>query len=629
MRGIGYTFSLLSPARAFLAGAAIIVGAFSSAAHGQALPGSVSSKGTETKGVETADAVYPDEAAWASAHFSRGGAVGLPRPLRPSDAALARRVFAMQARGNIPEALRATAQMDDTLLLGPILADRYLGRFHRSTVDELTDWLSRFSDSADAPAIHALLVMKLPKGAAAPQLPDLAGLDPAAMPDPVPENQDEPHRTLQRDPAFDHKIMALAEHGALTGALHLIASRSKLPPAYAAELRAEVAQIAFTLNQDAEALRIASAILDDEPEASLPSLAYYVGGLAAWRLDRLDQARGLFAGGATAAMTTPYLRAASAFWASRASRRLHDAAGAVRWLRVAADQPLTFHGFLARRMLRLPTGIVPSGLLMSQADVDVVDATPQGRRAFALLQIGQTDRAEAELRLLWSQARGNGLFARSLLMVASASGLIDFAAQMADMLQAAEGVRYDELRFPVPPLRPAGGFRVDPALIYALTRLESNFDAAAVSSAGAHGLMQIMPATARYIMGDDELGLDRLHEPETNLDIGQRYVAFLARQDGIDENLMRLLASYNAGPASVARWLVDLRDDGDPLMFIEAVPAPETRTFIPTALVYTWIYAARLHVPAPSLDQLAAGEFPRFTDDRRERKLAAAAPVLH
>ncbi len=629
MRGIGYTFSLLPPVRAFLAGAAIIVGAFSSAAHGQGLPGSVSSKGTETKGVEAADAVYPDEAAWASAHFSRGGAVSLPRPLRPSDAALARRVFAMQARGNIPEALRATARMDDTVLLGPILADRYLGRFHHSTVDELTDWLTQYGDSADAPAIHALLLMKLPRGSAAPPAPDLAGLDPAAVPDPVPENQDEPHRTLQRDPVFDRRVMALAERGAFAGALKLIASRSKLPLAYAAELRAEVAQAAFILNQDNDALRIASAILDDGPGESLPSLAWYVGGLAAWRLDRLEQARSLFAGGATTAATTPYLRAASAFWASRASRRLRDAAGTGRWLRVAADQPLTFHGFLARRMLRLPTGIVPSGQLMSQADVDAVDATPQGRRAFALLQIGQTDRAEAELRLLWPRARASGPFARSLLMVASAAGRLDFAAQMADQLQAAEGVRYDELRFPLPTLRPAGGFRVDPALIYALTRLESNFDAAAVSSAGAHGLMQIMPATAQYIMGDEQLGLDRLHEPETNLDIGQRYVALLARQDSIDEDLMRLLASYNAGPAAVSRWLADLRDDGDPLMFIEAIPAAETRAFVPTALVYTWIYAARLHVPAPSLDQLAAGEYPRFTDDGQARKVASAASVLH
>ncbi len=574
MRGIGYTLSLLPPARAILAGAAIIVGAFSSAAHGQALPGSSSSKGTVAKGTETADAGYADEAAWASAQFSRGGAVSLPRPLSPSDAALMRRSFALQARGNIPEAVRATSQLEDPLLLGTILAERYLGRYHRSTVDELTDWLVRYGDLADAPAIHALLLTRLPRGAAAPPKPDLMVLDRRAAPDPVPENQDEPHS--RRDPAFDRKVIDRAESGTFAAALTLVSARAKLAPAYAAQLRAEVAQTAFIQNKDEEALRIVDKVLFDTPEEIRPSLAYYVGGLAAWRLDRMELARAMFAGGATAATTTPNLRAASAFWASRAARRLHDATATAHWLLAAAEQPLTFHGFLARRILHLPTGILPGGQLLSQADTDAIGGTPQGRRAFALLQVGQPDRAEAELRLLWPKAQASGPFARSLLMVASVAGLIDFAAKIADQIQAADGVRYDELRFPVPQLRPAGGFRIDPALLYALTRLESNFDSTAVSPAGAHGLMQIMPATAHYIMGDG-FGSERLREPRTNLAVGQRYVAFLSKQDSIDGDLMRVLASYNAGPNAVSRWAADQHDHGDPLMFIETIPAAETR----------------------------------------------------
>ena len=77
---------------------------------------------------------------------------------------------------------------------------------------------------------------------------------------------------------------------------------------------------------------------------------------------------------------------------------MHDAVGTVKWLRVAAEERLTFHGLLARRILRMDTGILPSGELLSQADVDAVAATPQGWRAFALLQVGQPARAEAELR---------------------------------------------------------------------------------------------------------------------------------------------------------------------------------------------------------------------------------------
>jgi soluble lytic murein transglycosylase-like protein len=308
---------------------------------------------------------------------------------------------------------------------------------------------------------------------------------------------------------------------------------------------------------------------------------------------------------------------------------MHDARATVKWLKLAAGQPVTLHGLLARYILRMPTGIVPSGELLAQADIDAVGASPAGRRAFALLQVGEPDKAEAEFRTLWPASRDDPAFARSLLMVVSAAGLTDCAAQMAELLQARDGLRHDEMRFPLPRLRPAGGFRIDPALVYALTRVESNFNSDAVSPAGARGLMQIMPATAQFILNEPLYDADHLQEPATNLEIGQRYVGMLAKQDGINGDLLRMLASYNCGPGSFLRWSADIRDDGDPLMFMEAIPIAETRAFVQEALVYSWVYAARLHRTAPSLDSLAAGEFPRFTGAGQESRIAALAPTLN
>ena len=87
---------------------------------------------------------------------------------------------------------------------------------------------------------------------------------------------------------------------------------------------------------------------------------------------------------------------------------------------------------------------------------------------------------------------------------------------------------------------------------------------------------------------------------------------------------MRLLASYNAGPDATLHWAADLHDDNDPLLFIEAIPNDETRRFVRRTLTYTWIYAARLHLPAPSLDEMAAGAFPRFTPPAAGGKIATA-----
>jgi soluble lytic murein transglycosylase-like protein len=179
------------------------------------------------------------------------------------------------------------------------------------------------------------------------------------------------------------------------------------------------------------------------------------------------------------------------------------------------------------------------------------------------------------------------------------------------------------LQFALPQLRPAGGFRVDRALVYALTRVESNFDSDAISAAGARGLMQLMPVTANYVGNDPSLDEASLHDPALNLELGQRYVLLLAQQDAVGGNLLRLLASYNAGLGGYLHWAAAMHDDGDPLLFIEAIPNDETRRFVERALTYTWIYAARLHVPAPSLDDMAEGKFPRFTPVAVEGKIAA------
>jgi soluble lytic murein transglycosylase-like protein len=568
-----------------------------------------------------------DEAAFAlprAPHDSASGTV-FPRPLRPSDAAVVQRIFSLQKRGDMANAMRAVNELEDPLLLGTVLADRYLSRYHKSTVPELTDWLIQYHDFPDAAAIYSLLLTKLPKGATPPPAPDVAALSRSAAAETVPEDIDPPRDSPASSPQFDRAVADRAEQGNTAAALRLIASARRISSIDAAQLRAEVAQASFIRNEDAEALRIVQASLKSTNPDDQATLAYYIGGLAAWRLDQIDIAKTMFGDGAEARNSSPHLRAASAFWASRVARRLHDAAGMAKWLRAAAAERLTLHGFLARRILHMDTGILPSGQLLSEADVVAVAATPAGLRAFALLEVGQPERAEAQLRTLWPRAAGNSAFGQSLLMVASATGLADYAAQMAELLQTRDGRPHEELRFAVPNLRPAGGFRIDPPLVYALARVESHFDPQATSSVGARGLMQIMPATAQYITGNAEMNPNRLHEPATNLQIGQRYVSYLARLDGIDNDLLRVLASYNCGPGNYLRWGPDVHDGGDPLLFLEAIPIAETRAFVQHVLLYSWIYAARMHRQEPSLDSVAAGEFPRFTPDGQERTVAVLA----
>lgn len=616
MRGIGHTLSRLpTTARAVLAGAAILAGALVPAAHAGA---PASGKGTGN--AETAMAVPR-----ISLHGANAG-ISLPQPLSPSDAVLMRRAFAMQDKGDDAAASHLASEVQNPILLGYLLADRYLGRFHHSTVAELTAWLNRFGDESEAPAIHALLLRRVPKGTVVPELPAAVAPAPARASDTPRASANAPTPTVPRDLTVERGVAARLHDGKPRAALKLIASAKRLAPAYAALLRGQVARWLFSRNDDAAALRTAYLALKDTPIDRQPGLPAYVGGLAAWRQDRVIEARGMFILAAEAPFASHDMIAAASFWAARAAERMHDSAAANHWLQRAAGETDTLYGFIARRRIGLPTGIIPSIELLSQADIDVVAATGPGSRAFALLEIGQLSRAESELRLLLPRWQDNAVQQQSLLRVASALGMTGLATQIMEARAAADGHPIPTPRSPMPRLRPDGGFRIDPALVYALTRVESNFDAHAVSPAGARGLMQLMPVTARYISGSKRFASDRLHDPSLNLALGQRYVSYLARQDMVDDDLLHLLASYNAGPNRFAQWSASVHDNGDPLLFIEAIPNHETRGFVRRTLTYTWIYAARLHLPAPSLDQMAADEWPRFTPGSDGGKIAIAAP---
>jgi soluble lytic murein transglycosylase len=639
MRGIVHTLSRLP--LALFAGAAIIAGGFVSSAHGQSF-GSRNGIGTQA----AAEGAGGDEAAPAAPYHAGVAPIVLPRPLSAPDATIMRRVFALQAHGKTALSIRFSDDVGNRLLLGTVEADRLLGRSGHPGAAALSGWLARYHDLPDAPAIRNLLISRLPKGAAAPPVPDAAPLAPAGDIGAVPGvgsragapgvgiRPGAPGVEIRAgapaavdvaggDTALQRLVIGRAASGSAGLALRQIAARRNLTPAYTALLRAEVAQQLFLRDENPAALDLVQRMLRTTRAADQPALAYYIGGLAAWRLDRFDIARTLFAGGAVLPGASPRLRAALAFWASRASRPLLDARAAVHWLRVAAGEPLTFHGLLARRILRIDQDPISQRPVISQADVDAVAATSGGERALGLLQIGQTERAEWELRGLWPKARADAAFGRSLMLFAGFVGMPDLAAQLADLLGDGSAVASALPRFALPRLRPAGGFQLDPPLVYALARVESNFDTDAISAMGAMGLMQIMPETAQFITGNMTLRPADLHEPASNLAIGQRYLALLAGVDGIGDDLLRILASYNAGPGNLLRWLPKMHFDDDPLLFIETIPAAETRAFVPEALTYAWLYAAQMHLPAPSLEAIADGAFPRFTPESEESIMAS------
>jgi soluble lytic murein transglycosylase len=167
-----------------------------------------------------------------------------------------------------------------------------------------------------------------------------------------------------------------------------------------------------------------------------------------------------------------------------------------------------------------------------------------------------------------------------------------------------------ELAHPLPFIELVRGYEKDHGvphlLTYAVMKTESRYDPGATSYAGARGLIQLMPGTAKSVADKAgiELHHDALYDPATNLDLGMRYLAGLVARYGESDAAVALaVPSYNAGAGAVDKWLAE-RGQWDLDLFVEAIPYDETRHYTQSVLgrwwAYRWLYgpkAAEARVP--------------------------------
>jgi soluble lytic murein transglycosylase len=128
------------------------------------------------------------------------------------------------------------------------------------------------------------------------------------------------------------------------------------------------------------------------------------------------------------------------------------------------------------------------------------------------------------------------------------------------------------------------------AWAYAIVRRESSFMPDAASHAGALGLMQVMPGTARYL-AKKKIRRSSLFNPNRNVELGTQYMRYL--MDKMDNNAILATASYNAGWRRVQQWLPE--KGNMPLdLWIETIPYKETRNYVKAVLAYQQIYSQHL-----------------------------------
>lgn len=394
------------------------------------------------------------------------------------------------------------------------------------------------------------------------------------------------------------------------------------------EWRQRVAWSYYIENDDTNARRMAEQARRGVGE--WVGHAEWVLGLANWRLRDFAAAEAAF-DRATISASNDEMRAAAYYWGGRASMASGQAHRVQAKFQTAAQFHETLYGILAAEAL----GVEP----MARRQAAATNVNWKGLNgpnltvATGLAQIGRYELADEALR---HRARiGPASDYPALIALARHLGLPETQLYLGQNGPA--GSQSDSFaRYPTAGWTPASGWRVDRSLVFAHALQESRFRARAESPAGARGLMQVMPATARGMATQNDriaAGSD-LFDPATNLEYGQTYLEMLRDMGETDGLLPKVMAAYNAGPTPVGRWKTEVRDMGDPLLFIESIPYWETRDYVGTVLRNYWMYEQQEKADSDSRTGIAQNMWPRFpgmdgpkavrmNDPYREDRLAA------
>ena len=544
----------------------------------------------------------------------------LPRILSISDRALYRRIFALQEEGDLRDAAKLIKQLRDPVLLGHVQAQKYLHpTAHRSTYDELKHWLEAYADHPQARRIYRLAMRRKPASLKAPPKPIAPRRAVESGEPPEPRGYISP---VKRSKAKRRQLINLLVHirkhlsrGQLTHAAEHLHGPKLNRLADDVELdiiRAEVAYAHFIRGKDKTAVDLGGKSV--KRSGDFAPLGYWAAGLAAYRLGDMETARRHFEGLSAASRGPEPLIAGGAFWAARLNLITRRPERVSRHLKIAAGYPRSFYGLLANRALGLEIEFAWEPPTLTEHDIETIMRIPEVVRAIALAEVGRIGFAEKEIRRLRPEA--NPALGKAMLALATRIGLPATQLRVARSLAADDGRRHDGGLYPAPVWIPKSGYLVDRALLFALMRQESAFNVRAKSSAGARGLMQLMPRTASFIARDDRIHRSRrefLYQPEFNIELGQKYVLHLLTDPVVGDDLMLAIAAYNGGPGNLRKWMRRTDFADDPLLFKEALPSRETRRFIESVFTNLWIYRARLGQDAPSLDAIAAGQWPAYT----------------
>jgi soluble lytic murein transglycosylase len=294
---------------------------------------------------------------------------------------------------------------------------------------------------------------------------------------------------------------------------------------------------------------------------------------------------------------TPMSKTRGAYWSARAADAMGDQASAQNWYKDAARFQTFYYGQMAGRVLglenALPNAAPPQ---LSNEDLRTLQGDELMQAAKLFSAAGRKGDAQRFLKSFVEKHETPKAYRYAAEKAAEIGGLTQAVRIAKDA--TSKGMFLTAQSYPVIPEQ-MKNIKLEWALVHAIIRQESMFDQDALSSAGALGLMQLMPATARETA--QKIGIAHQHDwlaskPQHNIRLGSYYLQRLIER--FDGSMPMAIAAYNAGPGRVKQWIETF---GDPrtgeismMDWIEMIPIYETRNYVQRVIENVYVYRLRL-----------------------------------
>lgn len=554
---------------------------------------------------------------------SKGSGNTAARVLSDSDVQTYKKMFKLQRDMKRDAVVRLISKLDDKkILMGHLVAERLLHPRTRVPYDDLAYWLSRYHDHPQAWQIWRLANSRKPSGQThrRPSINSVLTMAQYGSAEPAYQGGDRAAPSKARNEKL-RELRRYRVRGAYSKSVTELKKKSVrklLGGDTHMNVSLRLAQQMLNEGEFKNAVELAEHIEEVSPIDHPKAL--WIQGLAHYQMGSYETAGGIFREmtmNVSSKRSSYYTR--SAYWAGRAYERLGRRSMAQVFFGMAAQSPLSFYGLLAHEELGTKPLLNWQKPYLNPDHEDKIFADEGIRRAIALTQIGEHEMAQHELKAAYSRIPYG--YDESLLALALDLRLPAVSITLARNLLE-RGETYLAGLYPEPIWAPREGFLVDRALLFAIARQESAFVPNARSSAGARGLMQLMPATAKHIRDiqrKQRFSTHQLYEPAISLQLGQDYLMYLDKE--LSGNLLKMLAAYNAGPHNVGKWDDRGITEHDPVLFIERIPFSETRNYVKHVMANLWMYRQFGYGQSPTMANLANDIWPERSKAYAQLKL--------